>query len=168
MSITDLEKGLFTDAPRLRGEAPGHHPNQFSISKAGEDAMLFGQAVMEGASPDQVLKYDGAGAKFIGIARWSKDGNQVIGDDRVGYNALDSIAVCQAGFMNVIVEDTVVEGDPVRVLHTGANKGNFQTGASAGNSALIGGMIFKSSADAGEVAQVELNGFASFTVTDDT
>jgi hypothetical protein len=168
MAITNREKGLFNDAPRLPGEIPQMHDGVNVVTYSAKDDILFGQGVEKGANSDEGKLFAGAGSEFVGIATKSKDASKADSSDIIeGYEADNDMGVIQEGLIAVTVIEAVDIGDPVRCFHTGVNQGNFGTSASAGNTALIGGAKFKSKTAGAGVAIVELGGFTAFTVTDD-
>ncbi len=127
------------------------------ITKAAEGGIRFGSAVIPGTDVEkQVRAPDPAGLEhFRGIATstWAKEQNLAGAGEYIGGNAVN---VLKQGVVWVEVnQDVVIDDAAYFVITAGIDNGKFRkdnTGAE-----LVPTGVFRSSASAGELAQLEIN-----------
>jgi len=148
-SYTDINTNVTNSAGRLGR----NYPNNYIESEVcGSGAIKFGYGCQVKAGVVQVLATGDvttiSARNTMGVATFSPAAN---GLDSVQYEQYDQVGLLKTGIVNVVVEEAVAKGDPVRVRHTtNAAKitGMFGTTAEATRTALVNGARFVSSSSA--------------------
>ncbi|MFT8928521.1 MAG: hypothetical protein ABF969_04210 [Sporolactobacillus sp.] len=145
-----------------KGKLASYHDEHAETYCASED-ILWGLAVQENAAdPDKVDVYDGTAADgFVGIAL----ANHFAGEYRVddvstdpitgtAYAAGQPVSVLRRGIVWIEVAEDVIKGKQAVIDNA---TGNFRQKGSATSavSDVVG--VFKTSAQSGNLAQVEIN-----------
>lgn len=124
------------------------------FSDVSEGTILPGEACIEGASHGTVIKANATGT-FRGVAVRSLD-MQANASGVIQYNDEQEVALLRRGRIGVEVAETVVAGDPVCFIHTGAGAGNFRNDVDGGNADLIVGAEFITSTAIGGIATINI------------
>jgi hypothetical protein len=163
---------IFNDSPLSLGRIAVHGEDDI-VSRAAEEEIKFGRAVMHGTEAGLDVKhFAGAAGVLDGVAAWSTDASEL---ENEKYLPGDPVAVVQKGKVNVYVEEAVSVGDPVRVRHTdeddssgyqtvsfaSAKEGSDSTGLTDGATTYTASVKVDGSANA-----IEITGSAAQTFTD--
>lgn len=124
------------------------------FSDVAEGTILPGEACIEGASAGTVIKAN-ASATFRGVAVRVLD-QEATAAGVIQYDDEEEVALLRRGRVGVEVAETVVAGDPVFFIHTGAGAGNFRNDADSGNADAITGAEFLTSTAIGGVATINI------------
>lgn len=128
--------------------------NAAIFSDVSEGVILPGSACIEGTAAGTVITAN-ASATFRGVAVRHLD-IQAQADGSLQYNDEQEVALLRRGRIGVQVAETVVAGDPVFFIHTGAGAGNFRNDADTGNANAIVGAEFITSTAIGGVATINI------------
>ena len=125
-------------------------------------AIPFAVLVKQGTADRQALLYDSPGDNPLGVVIHSHADNPSALSDEDGVDADGTMGVLTRGTIFVLVEtgDTVVADGSVYARHTASASeqlGSFRSDSDGGDATLIPGLIFRTSAAAGEYAVLEVN-----------
>ncbi len=129
------------------------------ISKAAEGGDIpFGLAIVPGTAADQCKLPSAAAQRFLGISEYTSAG-LVNASDEHQYEEKKEVNILTFGYVWVIPEDAVTEGEQAYFRHTAPGTetlGAVTNNADGGNCDLIPGGVFETSADAGALAVLNL------------
>jgi hypothetical protein len=172
MGVIDKDE-IFTDEPRGLGQVPGHKPDQYAVSRAAEDEIEFGMALMEGTDDLDVKKYAGTSGVFVGVAAFSTEGSKENATTELidGYEAGNPVGAVQQGLINVYATEAVSPSDPVRIVHTRAGDptevGKFAKTAVSAETTLLTGAKWAGTITAEGIVALDLGGVTEFATADD-
>lgn len=124
-------------------------------TKAAEGEILFGYAIVEGTDPLIQVKIPavtGKAFRGISISTWAKE-QDILGDGK--YKDKEAVNILRQGEIWVLVNGNVAIDDPAYFVYTGADAGKFRNDATDADAVPTG--VFKSSANSGELALIEIN-----------
>ena len=127
------------------------------VTRAAEGVIIFGRALVAGTDAEkQVILPDPAGLeKFRGIAEATWAGEQSIAGQGE-YKDKAAVNVIKQGIVWVLVTQNVLVDDPAYyVITAGADLGKFRKDATEAE--LVPTGVFRSSANSGTLAQLEIN-----------
>lgn len=127
------------------------------ITNAAEGAILFGRAVVAGTDAEkQVMLPDPSGLeKFRGVAKstWAQE-QDITGEGQ--YKDKAAVNVMKQGVIWVEINQNVLVDDIAYFVYTaGADLGKFRKDDT--NAILVPTGVFRSSANSGELVQLEIN-----------
>ena len=130
------------------------------LTKQAEGNLPFGIAVTYGTAEKEVAAPSSGSDVIIGVVVRNMDKNtsHLSGTNQVEDGALHPV-ICE-GMVYVEVEDAVTAGGQVFVRHTAAGAevlGAFRSDADTSDAAALAGARYITSADAGELAVLQLN-----------
>lgn len=163
MAQTDLDTyGFELDRAQAGQKADAGYDHVESF--AAEGAVPFGYGVVAGTAANQVQVADDDGDDFVGISLFTHAQQQGIDQSAAKgeqfstgaeYRDGDTVNVLRRGRVYVTVTASVSAGDDAYVdVETGGEEGQF-TNVSTDN--LATGGVFRTDADSGELAVVEVN-----------
>ena len=125
-------------------------------TKAAEGVVPFGYGIVEGTDPLTQVKVPAVTGKVfrgIAVSTWAQEQN-ALGDGE--YVEKDAVNVLRQGEIWVEVNANVVVDDPVFIVYgAGADAGKFRNDDTSADAVPTG--VFKSTANSGELALVEIN-----------
>ena len=124
-------------------------------TESAEVAILYGLAIVAGTDPLVQVKIPTAtGQVFRGIAAETQSKEQdTAGDGK--YNPEEAVNVLRKGVIWVTVNGNVVVDEPAYFVYTGTDAGKFR--ADNTDADLVPTGVFKSTANTGEIAAIEIN-----------
>lgn len=160
-----IEAGTIYAGELGAGKIAEHHPSEYIVTKAAEEAIPFGKAVVKGTGDTGVKLPTSASDMMLGVAAYSVDATNL---NDGAYAAGDVVAVVDTGIVVVYVEEAVNIGDAVRIRHTANDTklpGNFAKTADAGKTAVVSNAYWKSETTDAGYAKLYVHG--PFTLTAD-
>jgi hypothetical protein len=141
-----------------------------AVSAEASAEIPFGRMVQKGATDETALALAGAAATdLLGIVAFRHGYSKDVDLGLLGLKPKATLEIVRYGVIWVIAEDAVVaHTTTVRVRHTvGAGAlGRFRGAAVAGQTFLLTGVKWRTSASAGQLAQLEID-MAALTATAD-
>ncbi|MGY4689338.1 structural cement protein Gp24 [Salibacterium sp. K-3] len=147
MPITDYQK--YMDAAASKGKFATYQDSH-AETKAAASAISYGMAVEMTGGGSQAQTFQGG--TFLGVALAREYYDYTDPNAQKQYDANEPVAVVRKGVIWVEVDEDAAPGDTVYAAST---TGNFKTSATDG--VEVTGAAFKSTANAGELVQLELN-----------
>lgn len=125
------------------------------VSPAAEGVIPFGSAVIPGTDAEKQVKIPTATLQvFRGVAlsTWAQEQN-ASGDGE--YKNTSAVNLLKQGIVWVFVNGNVLVDAPAFFVYTGADVGKFRADATGADAVPTG--VFRSSANSGELALLEIN-----------
>lgn len=150
--MTQLDYPLYQDAanPGMIADLQPHT----TVSAAAEGAIPFASAVIPGTDAEKQVKIPTATSQtFRGVAlsTWAQE--QVAGVGQ--YKDTDAVNIMKKGVVWVYVNGNVLVDQAAFFVYTGADVGKFRADATDADAVPTG--VFRSSANSGELAKLEIN-----------
>jgi len=128
--------------------------NHRTVSAAAEGAIPLGFALVAGTDPEKQVTLPGVpGQPFRGISIGTWDQEQVAGVGQ--YRDTEAVNVMKQGLIWVEVNGNVLIDQSAFFVNTGVDAGKFRADATDAEAVPTG--VFRSSANSGELALLEIN-----------
>ncbi len=144
------------------GKTAMHHPAEYIRSKVAEAELGFGMALTDGTDNGEVTLPDAGTDDFIGVSAYSTSASKL---EEEKYSVNDPVGLLETGVIAVQVTEDVAEGNDVRYIISGDNKGKFCKTATANTTVKITKGAEWSGSKVGETAPLYLKGL--FETDDD-
>lgn len=145
-----------------------HRPDTNIVSRAAENTIYFGRAVMRGTAALLAKLFASSTGLFEGVAVFGTQAGDI---DNQQYIANDPIPVLDRGVVMVMSEEAVNPTDAVRIRHTAGTgsqiAGQFCKTADAGKTVLLKGARWADTTSASGVTALEMGGAPGFVTTAD-
>lgn len=124
------------------------------VSRAAEGAISFGVAVGMGTD-EQKQVAAGIGTGFVGISLRSLEREGAIYTGNIAYADKETVGIIRSGYVWAVCPSGCNPGDPVNFVNA---TGVLDSGAAVAGETLLDDAIWDSTASAGELAVIRLDG----------